>query len=78
MGINNTTSWNAMTALGIASITHAVDLLFVKPTGRKTLASDGRGRTSALSLSAGDRSLFPLDSSPPTGPKASLFQSLPL
>lgn len=65
-----------MTALGIASVTRAVDLLFAEPTGRKTLASEGRGRASALSLSAGDKSLFPLDSSPLLGAKASLLQSL--
>lgn len=57
MGINKATSWNARTALGIVSGTHAAGLLFAEPTGRKTLASEGRRRTPALSLS------FPLDSS---------------
>lgn len=43
LGINNMTSWNAMAAHDIAGVTHAADLLFAKPTGRKILASEGKG-----------------------------------
>lgn len=50
LGINNTTSWNAMAAHAIARATRAANLLFARPTWRKLLATEGRRRTQALSL----------------------------